>query len=54
MDERVKELPDWAQKLILSQEREINNLKRSIVKIYSHSESICQIFVKLNAGAKNG
>lgn len=53
MDERVKDLPDWAQKLIISQDRDINNLKQALLKISSYNESIVKVFAKLNVGAKN-
>jgi hypothetical protein len=53
MDERVKELPDWAQKLIVLQENDIVNLKKALGKIYSHSDGIVKVFAKLNVGAKN-
>lgn len=53
MDERVRELPDWAQKLITSQEKDIDNLKRALGKIYFHSDGIVKVFAKLNVGAKN-
>jgi hypothetical protein len=53
MDDRIKELPEWAQKHIASQERDIANLKKALGKIYSHSDGIVQVFAKLNVGAKN-
>lgn len=53
MDERIKELPDWAQKRIASQERDITNLKKALLKISSYNESIVKVFASLNVGAKN-
>jgi len=53
MDERVKELPEWAQKRIASQERDIINLKKALLKISSYNESIVKVFAKLNVGARN-
>jgi hemerythrin len=53
MDERIKELPEWAQKHIASQDRDIVNLKKVLGKIYYYNESIVCEFAKLNVGAKN-
>jgi hypothetical protein len=53
MDERIKELPEWAQKHIVLQERDIINLKKALGKISSYNEGIVKVFAKLNVGAKN-
>jgi hypothetical protein len=53
MDERIKELPVWAQKHIALQERDIINLKKALGKISSYNEGIVKVFAKLNVGAKN-
>jgi hypothetical protein len=55
MDERITDLPEWAQKRILNQEKEIDYLKKIIGKLYGHSEGMVKIFASINTkqGAKN-
>lgn len=55
MDERITELPIWAQEQLLEQEKEIESLKKIIGKLYGHSEGMVKIFSQINTkqGAKN-
>jgi hypothetical protein len=49
----IEDLPMWAQVHIRRQDKDIENLKKALGKIYSYNENINQVFAKLNVGARS-